>query len=323
MSGTESLFLGVDGGGSGCRVRLVDAQGLERGAGVAGATNIRLGLAEAWASILGATDQALAKAGLGRDALPQIHAGLGLAGITGPVDVERVRAAGPGFASIAVDTDAHTACLGAFAGQDGAIISIGTGSVGYAVIRGEPQSIGGWGFEVSDQGSGADIGREAVRAALLGHDGLGPATDFTASVMKRLGGHPPQVVAWANSAKPRDYAEFARDTLGFAQSGDPGRSGDPGARGRPCRRVHPPAARARRGQDLSDGRPWPGTRSVVAALGAGRAGQAARRRGRRCHPDGAAPWVRSPTTSTCSTAARCRPKMRCHSICSSRAICAD
>jgi len=221
MAGTENWFLGVDGGGSGCRVRLVDESGREHGAGVGGATNIRLGLDAAWASILAATDQALAKAGLERDALPKIHAGLGLAGITGAVDIGRVRAAGPNFARITVETDAHTACLGAFAGQDGAIIIIGTGSVGYAIIRGEPLSIGGWGFEVSDQGSGADIGREAVRAALLGYDGLGPTSDFTAGIMKRLGGHPPQVVAWANTARPRDYGEFARDTLGFARLGDP------------------------------------------------------------------------------------------------------
>jgi len=126
MASMEILFLGVDGGGSGCRIRLVDQAGRELGAGVGGATNIRLGLEAAWASILGATDQALAKAGLDRDALPRIQAGLGLAGITGPVDVERVRAAAPGFAGIAVDTDAHAACLGAFAGQDGAIIIIGT-----------------------------------------------------------------------------------------------------------------------------------------------------------------------------------------------------
>ena len=225
MAGTESWFLGVDGGGSGCRVRLVDGEGRERGDGIGGATNIRLGLEAAWASILGATDQALAKAGLERDALPRIHAGLGLAGITNANDVGRVRAAGPGFASIAVETDAHTACLGAFAGQDGAIIIIGTGSVGYAIVRGEPHSIGGWGFEVSDQGSGADIGREAVRAALLSYDGLGPSSDFTAGVMKRLGGHPPQVVAWANTARPRDYGEFARDALGFARLGDPVASG--------------------------------------------------------------------------------------------------
>jgi glucosamine kinase len=221
MAGLDSLFLGVDGGGSGCRVRLVDDYGQELGSGVGGTTNIRSGLEAAWASILGATDTALAKAGLDRAAFPRIHAGLGLAGIVGAVDVERVRAAGPGFASTSVTTDAHTACIGAFAGQDGAIIIIGTGSVGYAVIRGEPHSIGGWGFEVSDQGSGADIGREAIRAALLGYDGLGPASDFTAGVIKRLGGHPPQVVSWANSARPRDYAEFARDTLGFARLGDP------------------------------------------------------------------------------------------------------
>lgn len=221
MASMESLYLGVDGGGSGCRVRLVAEDGRELGAGIGGSTNIRLGLEEAWASILGAADQALAKAGLDRSALPRIHAGLGLAGIVGAQDVERVRAGSPGFASITVETDAHAACLGAFAGQDGAIIIIGTGSVGYAIIRGAPHSVGGWGFEVSDLGSGADIGREAVRAALLAHDGLGPASEFTAGVMKRLGGHPPQVVSWANSARPRDYGEFARDALGFARLGDP------------------------------------------------------------------------------------------------------
>jgi glucosamine kinase len=221
MAGSGSLFLGVDGGGSGCRVRLVDETGQELGSGIGGATNIRLGLEPAWASILGALDQALTTAGLDSAALPRIHAGLGLAGITGPADIERVREAGPGFASITLSTDAHIACLGACDGQDGAIVIIGTGSVGYAIIRGAPHSIGGWGFEVSDQGSGADIGREAVRAALLAYDGLGPASDFTAGVMKRLGGHPRQAVAWANTARPRDYAEFARDTLGAARLGDP------------------------------------------------------------------------------------------------------
>ena len=59
MAGLDSLFLGVDGGGSGCRVRLVDDYGRELGAGVGGTTNIRSGLEAAWASILGATDTAL------------------------------------------------------------------------------------------------------------------------------------------------------------------------------------------------------------------------------------------------------------------------
>src|SRR5580658_343901 len=183
------LFLGVDGGGSGCRVRLVDAAGAE--------------------------------AGLDRAVLARIHAGVGLAGIMTPADLPRIRAAGPRFASLRLASDAHIACLGAFAGEDGAIVIVGTGSVGHAVIGGEARTVGGWGFEISDLGSGADIGREAVRAAVLGHDGLGPAGAFTAAVMARLGGSPARAVAWADTAHPRDYAEFARDTVRFAEEGDP------------------------------------------------------------------------------------------------------
>jgi glucosamine kinase len=216
-----ALFLGVDGGGSGCRVRLTDRADRVLGAGIGGPCNIRLGLDAAWAAIGGAIDGALAEAGLTRAALSRIHAGLGLAGITTPADAERVRAANPGFASLSIATDAHTACLGAFAGADGGIVIVGTGSAGYALIGGDRHSIGGWGFEVSDQGSGADIGREAIRVALLAHDGLAAPGDFTKAVMQQFGGHPAGIVAWAGTARPCDYAELARLALDFAARGDP------------------------------------------------------------------------------------------------------
>src|SRR5215469_550115 len=119
--------------------------------------------------------------------------------------MSRIIAGGPPFASVAVETDAHTACLGAFGGRDGAILILGTGSVGYALIGGRPQSVGGWGFEISDDGSGAQTGCEAVRAAVRAHDGLGPASDFTHAVMARFGGHPRDVVAWVNNARPAEY----------------------------------------------------------------------------------------------------------------------
>jgi glucosamine kinase len=221
MACMEPLFLGMDGGGTGCRVRLVDAKGRVLGTGTGGAANIRLGHDVAWSAIMAASDTALGMAGLDRGALPQLHVGMGVAGIMRPSDIERLRAAGPRFAGLEIATDAHTACLGAFAGEDGGIVISGTGSVGYALIRGEAHSIGGWTFQVSDQGSGADIGREVVRAALLGYDGLGPASDFTERIMTRLGGRPAEVVAWSDTAQPRDYAEFARDTLDFAGRGDP------------------------------------------------------------------------------------------------------
>ncbi|HEV2675833.1 MAG TPA: BadF/BadG/BcrA/BcrD ATPase family protein [Aliidongia sp.] len=221
MVADGNLYLGVDGGGTGCRVRLVDSAGRHLGDGKAGAANIRLGLDVSWGQILQATDQALAAAGLDREALPRIHAGLGLAGITGPGEAARVIASAPPFGGIAAETDAHTACLGAFGGRDGAILILGTGSAGYARVGGVSHPIGGWGFEISDDGSGAQIGREAVRAAVRAYDGLGPASDFTRAVMVRLGGHPPDVVAWVNDARPGDYGSLSPMTFNHATAGDP------------------------------------------------------------------------------------------------------
>jgi glucosamine kinase len=74
---------------------------------------------------------------------------------------------------------------------------------------------------VSDDGSGAQIGREAVRAALRAHDGLGPASGFTRAVMDRLGGQPPAVVAWVNGARPSDYGGLAPLVIDHAGAGDP------------------------------------------------------------------------------------------------------
>jgi glucosamine kinase len=215
-----ALFLGIDGGGTRCRARLTDATGRKLGEGVAGAANIRLGLDAAWSAILGATDQALGEAGLSADALGRIHAGFGLAGVCGPADVDFLLTGKSPFASVQVETDAHTACLGAFAGGDGAILIIGTGSVGYALIGGVAHSIGGWGFEISDDGSGAAMGREAIRAAVRAFDGLDQASALTNAVLAKLG-PPARIVEWAASAKPGNYATFAPLVLEHALQDDP------------------------------------------------------------------------------------------------------
>ncbi|GGF27924.1 glucosamine kinase GspK [Aliidongia dinghuensis] len=221
MTTEGELYLGVDGGGTGCRARLVDGAGRRLGDGKAGAANIRLGLDASWRQILVAADEALAEAGLDRRAFPRIHAGLGLAGITDAADAARVVVAAPDFAHVAAETDAHTACLGAFGGRDGAILILGTGSAGYALVGGCGHPIGGWGFEISDDGSGAQLGREAIRAAVRAYDGLGPESDLTRAIMARLGGHPPQVVAWVGGAKPGDYGSLAPTVLDHAGAGDP------------------------------------------------------------------------------------------------------
>src|SRR3546814_4616242 len=56
-------------------------------------------------------------------------------------------------------------------GGDGAILILGTGSVGL-IKRGEDSlSIGGYGFPISDEGSGAALGLSAIRHALRTLDG--------------------------------------------------------------------------------------------------------------------------------------------------------
>ncbi|MBB6251155.1 BadF/BadG/BcrA/BcrD ATPase family protein [Nitrospirillum iridis] len=217
---SEHFYLGVDGGGTKCRARLRTADGLLLGEGLGGPANIRLGLDRAWSSILDAIQKALAQAGLDASAFARLHVGMGLAGIVTPADRVRTRATAPTFASLSTETDAHTACLGAFSGRDGAILIAGTGSAGYALINGQGHAVGGWGFEVSDEGSGASIGREAIRVALRAHDNLSPETGLTRQVRQRLGGSPAAIIAWVNDAGPADYGHLAPDVLAHAAQGD-------------------------------------------------------------------------------------------------------
>ena len=215
---TTSLFAGVDGGGTKCRVRLRDARGTLLAEAEGGPANIRLGLNLVWSNILGAVEEALIRAGQ-PSSWERISIGLGLAGIADASDVERTIKAAPRFGRIDAATDAHAACLGAFSGRDGGILIAGTGSAGYGWVNQMGHTVGGWGFEVCDDGSAAALGREAVRWSLQGYDGLGPATDFTRAVIKHFG-QPADIVHWVTTAKPRDFGALAPLTMQYAERGD-------------------------------------------------------------------------------------------------------
>jgi glucosamine kinase len=220
MMHKADYYLGVDGGGTQCRARLCDALGVVLGEGVGGPANIRLGLDRVWDNMLIAIDQALSQAGLNRAIFSQTSLGLGLAGITTHADCVQTIASGPTFLYAQAATDAHCACLGAFSGRDGAIMITGTGSAGYAWVKGVGYAVGGWGFEVSDDGSAAGLGREALKAALHGYDGVGPHTRFTRAVMERFGGLPSGIVHWVTKAGPADYGSLAPMVMEFASQGD-------------------------------------------------------------------------------------------------------
>ncbi|KAK0359944.1 hypothetical protein LTR94_029266, partial [Friedmanniomyces endolithicus] len=59
--------------------------------------------------------------------------GLGLAGVHNKEWAAAFRAANPGYAALTLDTDAFSTLMGAHGGRPGAIVAIGTGSVGEAL----------------------------------------------------------------------------------------------------------------------------------------------------------------------------------------------
>jgi glucosamine kinase len=187
---------------------------------VGGSANVRLGLDLVWANMQEAIDAALTQAGLDPAAYDRMSIGLGLAGITCAEDATATIAAGPRFLRCVASSDAHAACLGAFSGRDGGIIISGTGSAAYGWVARKAYQVGGWGFEVCDLGSAAELGREAIQAATAAEDGLAPATDFTRAVLVHLGGTRGDLVHWITDAKPRDYGTLAPLVMHHAEKGD-------------------------------------------------------------------------------------------------------
>jgi len=221
VSPAEPLFVGVDGGGTGCRARIEDAKGNPLGSGIAGPAALRIGVDRALAEVEKACRAAADDAGLKADALRSMHAAVGLAGVGRKGALEELLLRPHPFRSVIYAHDATIACIGAHAARDGGIVIIGTGSVGFAVVDGREVRIGGYGFPISDEGSGADLGLHAIRMALRAYDERAVGTSLTRDVMLRFHNDPFEAVAWMDHANATDYATFAPLVMRHADSGDP------------------------------------------------------------------------------------------------------
>jgi glucosamine kinase len=216
----DQLFIGVDGGGTSCRARIRAADGRLLGEGRGGPANARLGQS-ALDEIAATCRQALAAAGLQDADFGRMHAGFGLAGTAQDADRAFVLSQHYPFASVSLDTDAYVAWLGAFGGADGAILIVGTGSCGLAVVGGQRFNVGGWGADISDEGSGMALGRETIRRSLWALEGMAQLTPLAEAVLAEFDRLPQKIVPWARAARPADYARFAPIVLDFAGRADP------------------------------------------------------------------------------------------------------
>ena len=71
--------------------------------------------------------------------------------------------------------------------ENSVAVICGTGFIAYARQKEQLVRVCGWGYLLEEAGSGYDMGREALRAALSHRDRIGPETLITGLVEKRLG----------------------------------------------------------------------------------------------------------------------------------------
>lgn len=184
-------LIGVDGGGSGTRVRLARADGSPLAQGRGGPSALAHGIQSAWSAVNGAVAQAFAEAGLAVAAPGVMAIGLGLAGVHNQQWAASFVAHNPGYAAVALESDALTTLLGAHQGRPGAIIALGTGSVGEALdAQGRRRAVGGWGFPAGDEAGGAWIGMRAIGHVQHALDGRAAMSAFAAAIIGACGATP-------------------------------------------------------------------------------------------------------------------------------------
>jgi glucosamine kinase len=215
-----SFFLGIDAGGTATKARLTDADGRVLAEASGGPANARIGGDALHVQLLTICADAAAAAGLTGDDLSTVRCGMGIAGINRMGMKAEMQARPFPYGGVQFSSDAMIANLGAHLGGDGAILILGTGSVGL-VKRGEDSvSIGGYGFPISDEGSGAALGLSAIRHALRALDGRTRPSPLSQAVTREFDHAIPRVIEWMDQAAPGDYARFAPLVMDYAENGD-------------------------------------------------------------------------------------------------------
>jgi glucosamine kinase len=203
-------LLGVDGGGTGTRVRLADRQGRSLGQGEAGPSALGQGSEQAWRHIQQAVQAAAAQAGLANLQLAECAIGLGMSGASVPAQAQSFLNQQPGYAVLALDGDGWTTVLGAHGGAPGAVVAAGTGSVGEALrADGSRVCISGWGWITGDEGSGAWLGLKAIRHAQAVLDGRATGGELARAVLAVVGAEREALLAWNARAGQSGYASLA------------------------------------------------------------------------------------------------------------------
>ncbi len=179
--------LGIDGGGSGTRCVIAHVSGRLLAKGSGGPSNpLTVGAGTAAEAIIEAVDEASRRCGI-----RQFQAAcMGIAGTdrTSGREALREKLSDLSVGQLSIISDAEAALAGATGCRPGVVVIAGTGSIAYGVNeKGETARAGGWGWMLGDEGSGYDIGRKALTAALRAYDGRNPNTSLIRKLRSTLG----------------------------------------------------------------------------------------------------------------------------------------
>lgn len=123
---------------------------------------------------------------------------------------------------VVVTTDIEIALVAAFGDGPGIVVSAGTGSI--AVGRdagGTLHRMGGYGWQMGDEGSGYAVGRAALGAVSRARDGRSPATPLQQRLLAATRSADfDDLVRWAATASPAEVAALAPSVLEVAAGGD-------------------------------------------------------------------------------------------------------
>jgi N-acetylglucosamine kinase-like BadF-type ATPase len=224
-----TYYLGIDGGGTKTRCLLAGEATVLAQSMTGGCNIVRLGEQQAREALRTAIRQVCATAKVSPDQIRAIC--IGAAGAARPEIEAKIRgilgeiisetASGNAPPKIEVIGDSVIALEAAFGPGPGVIAIAGTGSIVYGRdAAGHTARAGGWGFAISDEGSGHWIGRRAISDILSAHD-QGRETKLTAMVLQfwKLTTID-QLVEQANSTPPPNFPRLFPIVLRAADEGD-------------------------------------------------------------------------------------------------------
>jgi glucosamine kinase len=213
-SETVRYLVGIDGGGTGTRVVLADAQGVELAQSSGSASALALGIEPAWQAIEAAVAQAFASVARTLD-WRECALGCGLAGVNNAEWLAAFMAKAPEVAALEAQSDAYTTLLGAHGGAPGVIVALGTGSIAAALDEhGHCRTAGGYGFPSGDEASGAWLGLRAIAHAQRSLDGRVAPDAFSQALLAQTGARDrDSLVVWCCCANQPAYATLAPTVL--------------------------------------------------------------------------------------------------------------